>query len=174
MLTQILEEIEQRFKFSKSRRDRQRLINVLEVGYIWDTLTTRYQSLETNKIFLGAVRDSDLKFILGQGEKFLKKEIERLEDLSVEFGIPTTKKPAENPLSIFDAEIFTDDYIYRHTLAGIQSFLPTIVIALTHAMSPMIRTLFQEFLTNELKLYSNFIEYGKIKSWVSTPPAYRS
>jgi len=135
--------------------------------------TTRYQTLETTKVFIGAVKDADLKFILLQGEKFLKKEIERLEKTAVEFGIPTTKKPAENPLSIFDVGFVSDEYIFTHTLAGIQSFLPTLVIAFNHSISAMIRTLFQEFLINELNLYSNFLDYGLIKGWINTPPAYR-
>ncbi len=173
MLTPILNEIEQRFKLNKSRRDKQRFFNTLEIGFIWDALTSRYQTLDTTRVFLGAAKDSDLKFILQQGEKFLNKEIERLEQLSVELGIPTTEKPPENPLSIFDTEIFTDKYIYQHTLAGMQSFLPTLVVAFTHAISPMIRTLFEEFITEELKLYSDFLDYGMLKSWVSTPPAFR-
>jgi len=173
MLTPVLEEIEQRFKLSKSRRDQQRFFTTLEVGYIWSTLTARYQTLDTTRVFLGAVRDTDLKFILQQGEKFLLKEIERLEKVSVEIGIPTTEKPPENPLSVFDTELFTDKYIYQHTLAGMQSFLIALTVAFTHANSPMIRTLFQEFLTEELKLTSNFMDYGILKSWVSTPPAYR-
>jgi len=173
MLTPILEEIEQRLKLNKSRRDQQRFFTTLEIGFLWDTLKARYQTLDTTRVFLGAVQDTDLKFILQQGEKFLSKEIERLEKVSVEIGISTTEKPPENPLSIFDTELFTDKYIYQHTLGGMQSFLPLLVIAFSHAISPMIRTLFQEFLTAELKLYSDFLDYGLLKSWVSTPPAYR-
>ncbi|MGF7186393.1 hypothetical protein GGQ84_002495 [Desulfitispora alkaliphila] len=174
MLTPILEEIEQRFKFNKSRKDRQHLINVLEVGFIWDILISRYQTVETTKIFLGFAKDTDLKFILQQGEKFLNKEIDRLEQVAVDFGIPTVKKPAENSLSIFDIEVVSDEYIYTHTLAGIQSYLPTLVTAFSHSTSSIIRTLFQEFLTEELKLYGNFFEYGMIKGWIKSPPTYRN
>ncbi|MCK8817450.1 DUF3231 family protein [Natroniella sulfidigena] len=174
MLTPILEEIEQKLKLSKSRRDRQTLINVLEVGYVWDILTSRYQTLENTKVFLGIVQDSDLKFLLEQGKKFLTKEIKRLEKICSDFGIPTVKKPAENSLSVFDIEVVSDEYIYTHILAGLQSFLPTLVTAFSHSISSMIRTTFQEFLTEELNLYGNFLEYGMMKGWVKAPPAYRS
>lgn len=173
MLSKIIEEIEQKSKSMKSRRDRQREISVLEVGYVWDCLTSRYQTLETTKVFVNFAQDSDLKFILQQGEKFLHKEVERLETLAVEYGIPTVKKPAENSLSIFDSEVVTDEYIYTHTLAGMQSYMPTLTVAFTHCISPTIRSLFQEFLNEEMKLYSNFVEYGMIKGWINTPPAFR-
>ncbi|MBE0466049.1 MAG: hypothetical protein IBX71_02340 [Candidatus Desulforudis sp.] len=84
-------------------------------------------------------------------------------------------KSAEIQVAIdIDVEIVSDEHIYTHTLAGLQSFLPTLITAFSHSTSSMIRTLFQEFLTEELKLYGNFLEYGMIKGWVKSPPAYRN
>lgn len=62
MLTRIIEELEQRCKFSKSRRDRQKTINVLEVGMVWDMLATRYDTLEVTKTYYNFAKDADLKF----------------------------------------------------------------------------------------------------------------
>jgi len=173
MLSKIIEGIEQKSKSNKSRRDRQKDLNVLEVGYLWDILTSRYQTLETTKIFVSFAQDSDLKLILQQGVKFLQKEIEKLEPIAVDYGIPTVKKPSENPLSIFETEVVTDEYIYTNTLAGMQSYMPTLIIAFTHCTSAIIRSIFQEFLNNEMELYGDFIEYGILKGWVKNPPAYR-
>ncbi len=91
----------------------------------------------------------------------------------MELDIPTTEKPPENPINIFDTEFLTDKYIFQHTLANMQAYLPALATAFTHIISPAIRMTFEEFITEELKLYSDFLEYGKLKSWVSTPPAYR-
>jgi len=121
-----MEEIEQVSKLRKSRTERQKLINVIEVGFIWDILSSRYDTLENTKVFIGFVKDTDLRIILLEGEKFIQREIDRLEKIVTEFGIPSTKKPAANALSIFDTEVVTDEFIYKHTLAGIQSFLPTL------------------------------------------------
>lgn len=173
MLSRIIEELEQKSILNKSRRDRQKEISVLEVGYLWDCLTSRYQTLETTKIFVNFAKDADLKLILQQGEKFLHKQVERLEIMATEFGIPTVKKPPENSLSVFDTEVVTDEYIFTHTLSGMQSYMPTLTVAFTHCTSTMTKSLFQEFLTDEMKMYSNFIDYGIIKGWVATPPAYR-
>lgn len=173
MLSRIIEEIEKKSKYNKSRRDRQKDLNVLEVGYLWDILTSRYQTIETTKIFSNFAQDKDLKLILQQGDEFLQKEIEKLETIAVDHGIPTVKKPSENPLSIFETEVVTDEYIYNATLTGMQSYMPTLTLAFTHCTSAMIRSLFQEFLIDEMKLYSDFIEYGTLKGWVKSPPAYR-
>lgn len=173
MLSKILEGIEQKNASNKSRRDRQKQLNVLEVGYLWDILISRYQTIETTKILVNFAQDTDLKLILQQGVKFLQKEIEKLETIAVDYGIPTVKKPSENPLSIFETEVITDEYIYTNTLAGMQSYMPTLIIAFTHCTSSMIRSMFQEFLTNEMELYSDYIEYGILKGWVKSPPAYR-
>ncbi|WP_066636153.1 DUF3231 family protein [Desulfolucanica intricata] len=173
MLTKIIEEIEKITNIGKSPSEKQKEINVTEASLIWDLLTTRYDTLETNKVFENWAGDSDLKIILEQGDKFISKEIEILENITIEYGIPSPPRTTVNPVNIINKEVLSDKYIYRHTLGGIQAFLPTLVYGITHTISPTIRNIFIEFLTQEIKLYSNFFEYGLLKGYLATPPAYR-
>jgi hypothetical protein len=173
MLTEIIKEIEKITSLGKSRTDKQKLLNSIEVGMIWDVLAARYDTIETTRVLLSFAKDKDLKFILQQGEKFLSREARIMEELTIEFGIASPMRPSANPLSIHDTEVVTDRYIFRQVLNGIQSFLPVLTYAFTRSISARIRDIFASFIAEELKLYSEFMEYGTFKGWVNSPPAFR-
>lgn len=99
-------------------------------------------------------RDTDLKLMLKQGEKFIIKEIEALEALVMEHSIASPLKPPVNPVTITGAEVVTDRYIYRTVFEGIQSLLPILTYAFSHCVSPSIRTMFESFVVNEMRVYS--------------------
>ncbi|MEW6182674.1 MAG: hypothetical protein AB1500_05785 [Bacillota bacterium] len=91
----------------------------------------------------------------------------------MEFGIPSPVKPPVNPAGIFETEVVTDRYIFRCVFHEMQSFLPILMFAFTRSISAGIRDTLANFITGEMKLYSEYLEYGMFKGWINVPPAYR-
>jgi hypothetical protein len=156
-----------------STRDKQREINVSEVYHLWNHLVQRYNVIYVTEILETYVRDDDLLMILHLGKKTLYKNVKVLEKEMLEYGIPLPIRPPKQTPKTINLEQISDRYIFRRILRGIQSFLPTHIMAFVHSSSPKIRDLFMEYMIEEMKLYDKFLEYGKIKSYEIKPPAYK-
>lgn len=154
--------------------EKQQVINVSEVFHLWNHLVQRYNIIYTTNILLNFTKDDDLKLILNIGSKALNKHITVLEKEMMEYGIPLPIRPPKETQATAKLEEMTDRFIFRRILRGIQSFLPTHTMAFLHCTSPKIRELFMTFLFEEMKLYDKLMEYGKLKGYLVTPPAYKS
>lgn len=156
-----------------STKDKQRNINVSEVFHIWNHLTQRYSVIHITNILESFAKDGDLKLVLAAGRMTLENHVRILEKEMMTYGIPLPVRPAKQTQTTANLEEISDRYIFRRILRGIQSFLPTHTMAFIHSTSPKIRELFMSFLTEEMKLYDKFIEYGKIKGYEISPPIYK-
>lgn len=170
---EILSEIQKLKELGMSTKDKQQIINVSEVFHLWNHLTQRYYIIYITDIFEYVARDEDLLLVIKAGKKTLSNHVEILEKEMLNYGIPLPNRPPKQSQPIEDIEEFSDRYIYRRILQGIQSFLPTYIMALIHSTSPKIRDLFISFLVEEIKLYDKFLEYGKLKGYLLEPPTYK-
>lgn len=170
----IMKQIKKITELGMSTKDKQREINVSEAFHLWNHLVTRYAIIQTTGILGNYARDIDLKFIINTGVKALKEQVKVLEQEMLTYGIPLPIRPPKQMKVADHVEIFTDRYIYRRILRGIQSYLPTHTAAFIHSTSPKIRELFMHSLIEEMKLYDKFLEYGKIKGYVIRPPVYKT
>lgn len=170
---QILKQIHRLTEMGMSTRDKQRNINVSEVFHLWNHLLQRYTVLHTTNILKSLTKDKDLQLVLYLGQKTLGNHISVLEKEMMSFGIPLPTRPPKETQTITNMEAFTDRYIFRRVFRGIQSFLPTHMMAFIHSTNPKIRELFMSFLAQEMKLYDKFAEYGKIKGYDIKPPIYK-
>ncbi|KAF1084154.1 hypothetical protein SPSYN_02558 [Sporotomaculum syntrophicum] len=157
-----------------STADKQQKISVTDVFHLWNHLIQRYHIIYLTNIFENFAHDEDLRLILKLGKKTLDKHISLLEKNMTAYGIALPVRPPKQTQFTVNIEAFTDRYIFRRVLRGIQSFLPTHTMAFMHSTSPSIREMFLTFLIEELKLYDRFIEYGKLKSYVIIPPMYKT
>jgi spore coat protein CotF len=171
---EILAQIQNILEVGMSSAEKQKTLNVSEVGHLWDHLIGRYDVIETTNILNNFAQDKDLKLILSYGVSVLGNQAKTLEDLLAEYGIPLPMKPPESANSTLNIEIMTDRYIFREIFKGIQNILPAHTNAFLQSTSPKIRELFKDFMNEEMAMYDKFIEYGKLKGWTVVPPAYRA
>ena len=155
-----------------STEEKQARINVSEAFHVWNHLNKRYLVLETTNLLKNFVKDYDLKVVLTIGEKMLIKQVETLEKLLKEYGIPFPPRPPKK-LQPVNIEFVEDRYVFRRVFRGIQSFLPVHVMAFTHSTSPDIRETFRQFFNDELETYDKFLRYGEIKGFLDSPPIYK-
>jgi len=168
-----LENIEQIADLGQSKRDLQTELNVFEAGHLWHLLTSRYDVIEITQVLQNFANDPDLKLVLNEGLKFLKRQVADLENFMSHYGLPLPKKPPANSNTSIKVEVITDEYIFRRVFSGIQSFIPVYGTAMIQTTSAKLREKFLNFLNDELKLYDKLLVYGQLKGWVLEPPAYR-
>jgi len=158
---------------SKSLRDKQRTINVSEVYHLWNHLTQRYNVIYITDLLNSFVKDDDLKLVLNSGNKTLSKHVNLLEKELLSYGIPLPLRPPKQTQKTVNSELISDRQIYRRILRGIQAFLPVHTMAFIHSTSPQVRDLFMSFLNEEMKIYDQYLEYGKTKNYLIRPPVYK-
>ena len=160
-------------EMGKSLRDKQRTINVSEVYHLWNHLMQRYNVIYVTNLLYSFVKDDDLKLVLNSGNKTLTKHIKLLEKELLNYGIPLSLRPPKQTQKTVNSELISDRQIYRRILRGIQAFLPVHTMAFIHSTSPKLRDLFMSFMVEEMKIYDEYLEYGKIKDYLIRPPVYR-
>ncbi len=169
----ILEKLEQIADLGQSNKKLQTEMNVIEAGHIWNLLTSRYEVIETTQLLQNFAGDPDLKLILNEGLKFLKRQVDALENIAGKYGLPLPKKPPAASNSAVKVEVITDEFIFKRVFSGIQSFVSFYGTAMIQTTSAKLREEFLRYLQDELKLYDKLVVYGQLKGWLLEPPAYR-
>ena len=129
----ILKRINQAGELGMSAKEKQRSINVSEVFHLWSHLLQRYNVIHLTNILEQHARDDDLRLALNAGRKILGSHITRLEKEMMNFGIPLPVRPPKQIENTSNIEAVTDRFIFRRILRGIQSFLPTHMMAFIHS-----------------------------------------
>lgn len=172
-MVDIMDKLHAVTEIGKSIREKQELINVSEVSYIWDIQITKFDMLETMNIIKNFVKDADLKYILGKTTDSLKAGIESMEKLITDYGIPFPVRPPAASKTTTNLEDFTDRFIYEDIFSAIQSFFPILASAFMNSTSPKVRKVFKNHLLLTIELQELIVEYGKLKGFLNEPPVYR-
>lgn len=172
-MPKILAGLEHISDVGKSTKQEQPEINVLEVSHIWDSLLSRYNVLEETLVFQNFCQDKDLQIVLNSGVKILNSQIKILEKYIEHYAIVQPKRSPNIIKSTTNPEIISDEYIFRRIFAGMQAFIEVHARAFVQTPSPKLREQFRKFLMEEINIYDNMFEYGKLKNWISEPPAFR-
>ncbi len=172
-MVDILDKIQKITDIGKSTQEKQSTLNVSEVFYIWDTMVTKLDILDTMQIFENYIEGKDLKFIAGKLVNGLETGVKDMEKLMTEYGIPFPIRPPAGSNTSVDMEHFTDRYIYDNIFEGIQSFFPILGSGFMNSTSPKVRKAFKNHLLLTIELQEIIVEYGKIKGFLNAPPTYR-
>lgn len=160
-------------ELGKPVREKQNLVNVSEVFYIWDILLTKLDIMETIQIIENLIDDTDLKYIKGQVVKGLQTGITEMEKLMNDYGIPFPLRPPAGSNSPACLECITDRYIYNVLFEAIQAFFPILSSGFMNSTSPKVRKAFKSHLLLTLELQELIVEYGKLKGFLNEPPVYK-
>lgn len=161
--------------FKTDKPDKKAEISTGEAGHLWELLNLRYDQLQLTRVFLDFVHDEDLEAILKTGTSKLQDQIKKIENIATKFEIPLPEKPPSSSQQLkINPEILEDKFIYKIILKGIQDAIDTHIRSIIETIrNDDIRELFFQLYSEEVKIYDNFIQYGKMKGWPYISPKYR-
>ena len=159
-------------QIGKSIREKQKNISVIEVFYTWDILTSKYDLTESTEKFMHYADDAGLKLVMGQILKLIRQGITTCENLLEEYGVPFPPRPPEVTKGATEIESITNNYIYNSSFDGLQMIIPVLTTAYMLSTSPQVRGDFRNILDDHLNVYSEVLEYGKLKDYIQDAPIY--
>lgn len=165
---------EQIGNIGKSREQKERLITISEAHALWETLTAKYDAIHLTSILLNVTKDEDLKIVLRDGIKSLRKQAAIIEKLMNTYSVPLTNKPPESINISPNINIMSDEVIYKTIHSGMESHMKLLADNFNHAISSTLREAFRSTINIEMDLYDAFTEYGKLKGYLSVEPYYKS
>ncbi|MGI6037815.1 MAG: DUF3231 family protein [Limnochordia bacterium] len=169
-----MERLQQIKELGKTTREKQSFISTGEAWHLWSLLAERYSVQLTTKIFSNFVQTSEFKLILERGEVIIDEEIQLLEQALLNYGIPLPNRTPAGVHTNSDSEIITDKFIFERVFVGLRDFMPQFLHAYIAAENGKIREMLKGFLINEIELYDQMLEYGRLKNWLRDAPRYRS
>ena len=172
-IASISEKAQQLTEIGKSTKDKQALINVSEVFYVWDITVMKFDILTTVRIMENFIDDKDLKFIAGALSKGLITGIEDMKRIMEEHSIPFPVRPPAGSVTTACTECMTDQFIYETFVEAIQSFFPVLGSGFMNCTSPKVRKAIKSHLLLTIELQELVVEYGKLKGFLNQPPIYR-
>jgi len=157
----------------KSAREKQRIINVVEVFYIWDVLVTKLDALETLQIFEHMIEDHDLTIIKNKVKDGLISGIEDMEILMRDYDLPFPMMPPKDISSTVHLEAVSDRDIFQMFYEVIAAFFPVLGTGFMQSTTPDVRKGLKKHLILTMELQEMLVEYGKLKGFLNQPPVYR-
>jgi spore coat protein CotF len=83
-----------------------------------------------------------------------------LEALMIEYGVPMPPKPSEKFTYTNEVEVSTDKFIFTQIFVGIQTFIPIHASAFTQSTSPKIRETYKKLLLDQVNITISFMNTG--------------
>ncbi|MEW5953844.1 MAG: hypothetical protein AB1815_08950 [Bacillota bacterium] len=172
-MVDVMDKVQKLTEIGKSIRDKQRVINVNEVFYVWDILVTKLDIMETVQISENFIDDNDLKYIAGILADGLQTGIADMERLLNDYGIPFPVRPPAGNNTAVNIEFIKDKDIYYGLFEGIQALFPILASGFMNSTTPVVRKAFKNHLLLSMEILETIVEYGKLKGFLDTPPVYR-
>ncbi|ODA41925.1 DUF3231 family protein [Desulfosporosinus sp. BG] len=172
-MVDIMDKLQKLTDTGKSIREKQRIINVVEVFYIWDVLVTKLDALETVQIFEHMIKDNDLAIIKNKVKEGLLEGIDDMEALMREYDLPFPMRPPADVSSIVHIEAISDRDIFQMFYEVIAAFFPILGIGFMQSTTPDVRKGLKNHLLLTMELQEMLVEYGKLKGFLNQPPVYR-
>ncbi|AFM41424.1 Protein of unknown function (DUF3231) [Desulfosporosinus acidiphilus SJ4] len=173
-MVDIMDKIQKVADIGKSVSEKQEIINVVEVFYIWDVLVTKLDALESIQIFEHMIEDNDLKIIKSKVKDGILKGIEDMEIIMRDYDLPFPMRPPADVSSIVYMESVKDRDIFQMFYEIIAAFFPVLGIGFMQSTTPDVRKSLKNHLLLTIELQEMLVEYGKLKGFLNHPPAYRT
>ncbi|AGB41505.1 Protein of unknown function (DUF3231) [Halobacteroides halobius DSM 5150] len=149
-------------------------INSGEAFHLWSHLCARYDQIELTKLYENYTHDPDFKFLLTNGLRMvLEDQLANLEQEMDHFGLPLPERPPKSIKTTQNAEVISDEMIYRNIMTGQQNMLRLHSSGLIQSITnDRIRNIYLDLIKEEIDILNKFIKYGKTKGWIRTVPNY--
>lgn len=150
-------------------------IHIGEAYAIWTQLVARYDSVEVVQDLINRSHDKDLILLLKKGlTDLVLTQISTLEKMMQKYKIQFPPRPPKKISSSSEREQSRDEIIYRIVFNTGQSALMFHVKAINICINDNLRSMFIDFLKDELEMYNSLVKYGKFKGWVKHAPVFHS
>lgn len=173
-MVDVMDKIQEVANIGKSIREKQGIINVVEVFYIWDVLVTKLDALESIQIFEHMIEDNDLKIIKNKVKDGILKGINDMEIIMRNYDLPFPMRPPADVSSTVYMESVNDRDIFQMFYEVIAAFFPVLGIGFMQSTTPDVRKGLKKHLLLTMELQEMLVEYGKLKGFLNQPPVYRS
>lgn len=171
---EFMKKLQKLTEMGKSTSEKQGLINVNEVFYVWDIMVAKYDIMQSVKIVENFITDIDLKLIAEQVVNGLETGITDMEELMANYGIPFPERPPVGSNATVSITDFSEKFIYVGLFEGIQSFFPILSAGFMNSTSPVVRKAIKDHLLVTIELQELIVEYGKLKGFLNEPPVYKA
>ncbi|EEG76027.1 DUF3231 family protein [Dethiobacter alkaliphilus] len=165
------------FHFGKADSAKQPQLDIVEAGILVQHLYYRYYCIEQTHQYYKAANDSDLKKMIKMGIEYLEKEVTLLEEQMEKHSVPMpsrSPKSIKAPVNVNDSSLINDQMIYEQIRSGcsaaveknLRNFLAII-------NNDSLRSMFTNFVKEEVEILLQCCKYGKMKGWVPVYPPYK-
>ena len=169
----IMDKFQKITDIGKSIKEKQRIINVVEVFYIWDVLVTKLDALETIQIFEHMIEDNDLTIIKNKVKEGLLIGIDDMEALMRDYDLPFPMRPPADVTSTVYIEAVSDRDIFQMFYEVIAAFFPILGIGFMQSTTSDVRKGLKNHLLLTMELQEMLVEYGILQGFLNQPPVYR-
>ncbi len=160
----------------KADSARQPVIDIGEAYILSQHLYYRHYCLEQTETHYQLAKDAEFKALIKRGLDYINKETAEIEKHMEKHKVP---QPSRSPKSVkisFKTDgstTFNDQYIYEQIRHGCKGAIEkNLHNAFMIFNSDLLRTMFVNFVKEEMDLLTNLLKYGKAKGWVPIYPAY--
>lgn len=141
--------------------------------HVWDHSVLRYDQYQITDFFASFAHDPEYLKILNAGKQHLKKQINKIEKMMLEFEIPLSKRPPITVNAPIDPETLEDIFSYRVLFRGIQEAMDLHLRAIVQSTrNDALRQIYINFLKEEMEIFDHYLKYGKAKGWIVSPPQH--
>ncbi|WP_298197288.1 DUF3231 family protein [Desulfosporosinus sp.] len=148
-------------------------LSISEAFHLWDHLNLRYDQLEIVMFSISFAHDTSFIAVLDMGLIIIKKQIEKLEELCLNYSVQVPERPPAEMVQRIDPEAMEDQFMYRILLTGLQNSIDLHMRAVMETVrNDSLRKTFIDLFKDEMSSYDKFLKYGKAKGWTKTPPTY--
>ncbi len=149
-------------------------MDIIEAYNIWNSLRTRYGSIETFQMYRNFVHDRDFDLLLASFLNTYLKEAKILEDNAARYSVTLPNRPAVEIRIDDKVDAFTDRFIYRKIFEDLISEIFALSRAYrTSTTNDSIREVFKDAILGHASQFEVFYKYGKLKGWEADPPAFK-
>ena len=150
------------------------ILAINEVYMLYQHLLFRYNNIHQTSTLALYATDTDFKVLMELGTRILQKQITRLENKLLYFGIAL---PNPNPINVptpENKEVLNDKFIFNLLFSGMQDAMVLHGTAISEVIvNDELRKFFINLTLEELNLIDKMDKYGKLKGWVDPIPSYR-
>ncbi len=145
-----------------------------EIWSLWKLLDNRYLSKHQTQYFIQYVSDKDFELVLSTGIEIVEKQINKLEEKLLYYGVNLPEKFSNIPTPEAQEQI-TDKYIFKLLFMSMQHSVTIEGFSMEELIiNSDIRKMIKNFIFEEIDVINNLIKYSKIKGWAPLDPQFRS
>ncbi|GAB6137699.1 DUF3231 family protein [Halanaerobaculum tunisiense] len=149
--------------------------STIEAHNLWNSLRSRYISIETYKFYRNFVHDRDFDLLLDDHIENFQEQINILEKTAEKLKVKVPSKPPEQIKTSTHIDAITDKIIFKRIYSDLISELYLLSGTISRSrVNDGLRKHFITFVGSHLKDFQNLYKYGKLKGWTEVAPAFKT